>query len=277
MEASSRSLILLKALPAAPTRRLAAAFLAAALLLAACSGGSSGGPPAASPSPGEPGGPTPTSPDIGPTTSASPLPETGNILVNPGLEDGSEPWISLSEDTGFRRTEERAHSGKASALLRMREGPGEEGARVYYLVQEVRPQELPEVVRGYYRVENWKKGTLKQYLQFVVIAWEPDNFPTSAPNWQIRYPLAGIDSPPFFIGNAHFVFLGKEEPVEGEWVKFETNVKDDFERLWGQAPEGFEFLRILFEVRFDGQIAAGDSAEADVYYDDLYFGPADGE
>jgi hypothetical protein len=276
MEATSE-ILTLPTVSTASRRRLAAALMAAALLLAACSGGSDSGAPEASPTAGALPSPTPTNPSIGPTTAASPLPETGNILANPGFEDGDEPWISLTEDTGFQRTEERAHSGKASALLRMRDGPEAEGSTVYYLVQEVTPTKFPEVVRGYYRVENWKKGTLKQYLQFVVIAWEPDNFPTDAPNWQIRYPLAGIDSPPFLIGNAHFVFIGKEEPVEGEWVKFETNVEDDFERLWGQAPEGFEFLRILFEVRFDGAIAAGSSAEADVYYDDLYFGPADAE
>jgi hypothetical protein len=271
MDTALKSLTL-DTVSSAAKRRLAPALLATALLLAACSGGGGSGSPTAGPTAANPT----TGPTIGPTSAASPLPETGNILPNPGFEDGSDPWISLSQDSGFQRTEEQAHSGKASALLRMRDGPEADGSKVYYLVQEVSPAEMPEVVRGYYKVENWNKGTLKQYLQFVVIAWAPDNFPTDAPNWQIRYPLAGIDSPPFLIGNAHFVFIGKEEPVQGEWVYFETNVRDDFKRLWGQVPEGFEFIRILFEVRFDGKVAGGDAAEADVYYDDLYFGPADG-
>jgi hypothetical protein len=199
-----------------------------------------------------------------------------NLFVNPDFENESDPWYSLSEESGFVRTEEQAHSGTASALLRMRDPLQAEGAKVYYLIQEITPEEFPEVVRGYYRVENWHHGTRKQYLQFVVIAFGAQNFPAGTTNYQIRYPLAGIDSPPFPIGNAHFVFLGKEEPVEGEWVPFETNVKEDFQRLWGAVPEDFEKLRILFEVRWDDKVPGDGTPEADVYYDDLFIGPANG-
>lgn len=234
------------------------AFLALALTVASCGGGDS---------------------EVDP---GSPTPGDGNLLFNAGLEDGPDPWFGFTTAVDpdpqlhFTRTEAFAHSGKASAYLQMRD-PAEAAAkaRVYYLVQEVQPLEFPEVVSGYYRVENWKKGAVRQYLQFVVIAFGVDNLPGGFPNHQIRYPLAGIDSPPFAIGNAHFNFITRAEPVTGQWVKFETNVKADFERLWGAAPEDFEKIRILFEVRWDAK-EAGSAAEADVYYDDLYLGSAAG-
>lgn len=231
----------------APKHLGALALLAVSLALTACSGS---GSPAVTP----------------------PVPR-GNLFLNPGLEDGSAPWFSLDETSGFARTEEQAHGGLASALLQMRDPPQAEGAKVYYLVQEIASAEFPEVVKGFYRVENWQKGTAKQYIQFAVIVFNPKNFPTSSPNWQIRYPLAGIDSPPFPIGNAQFRFLGTEEPAQGQWVPFQANIKDDFERLWGRVPEDFEKIRVLFEVRWDDK-EAGTVAAADVYYDDLYIGTA---
>ena len=39
------------------------------------------------------------------------------------------------------------------------------------------------------------------------------------------------------------------------------------------APEKFEFVRLLFEVRYDGR-TSGETPSADVYYDDLHFGEA---
>lgn len=234
-------------------RSLFVVVVALALLLSSCNGG---GP--SSPRPSPPAGD-----------------DQGNFLVNPGFEDGDEPWISLDPESSFQRTEELAHSGKASAGLHMRDAASATGARVYYLVQEIQPSEFPEVVRGSYRVETWKKGTEKQYLQFVVIVFGADNMPEQFPNHQIRYPLAGIESPPFFISNAYFRFLGKEEPVTGEWVSFEANVADDFQRLWGAVPKGFDNIRVLFEVRFDDKSPVATS-EADVYYDDLYVGTPPG-
>jgi len=198
---------------------------------------------------------------------------SSNLLRNAGFEDGEEPWVSLTENSGYEVTAEQAHSGESSALLRMRDPAEAQDVKVYYLVQEITPKVFPEVLSGWYRVEHWADGTPKQYLQFVVIAVGDDNLPGGYTNHQIRYPLAGIQDPPFFIQNAHFVFIGKEEPVLGQWVHFERNVREDFQRLWGAAPEHFEKLRILFEVRYDDK-TPGSPSEADVYYDDLYFGPA---
>ncbi len=202
-------------------------------------------------------------------------PATGsNVFANPDFESGRDPWFSL-KPPDFELAHNIVHSGGSSALLRMRDGPEDSDAKIYYLVQEIAPGELPEVLAGYYRVENWNKGTPKQYLQFVVVVFGPDNM-VGAPNFQIRYLLAGIDEPPFAIGNAKFVFLSEEDPVTGEWVRFERNVKEDFLNLWGAVPEGFDNIRVLFEVRWDDKIAGQGAPQADVYYDDLYWGPADG-
>jgi hypothetical protein len=229
---------------------------------------------------------TPGTPSPGVCVPQVPPEGQANMFHNPGFELGGDPWCSLhaGEVSPFEVSQDYAHSGESSALLQMRVPAEEEGhAKVFYLVQEVMPEEFPDIMSGYYRVENWTKGTPKQYLQFVVIlcregggsecALGATNLPGDY-NHQIRYPLAGISEEPFAISNAFFVFLGKDEPKQGEWVYFEGNIKQDFEELWGAVPEGFDKMRILFEVRYDEKQAGTTPAEADVYYDDLYMGPA---
>lgn len=200
-----------------------------------------------------------------------------NQLLNPGFEEGAEPWISLDPESAFAVTPDQAHSGISSARLTMDESVEAEGDRVYYLVQEITPDKFPAVLRGNYFVENWQRGTAKQYLQFVVIAAGADNNPLlpQTDNYQLRYLLAGIDREPFAIGNAQFIYFSQEEPVQGQWVPFETNVKDDFQRYWGAVPENFDKIRILFEVRYDDKVKGDGAPRADVYYDGLYFGSAD--
>lgn len=243
------------------------AIVSLALIAGACNG--DGTPPATDGSP--------------PADTTSPTtPAAGNLFPNPGFEQDKDPscksdslgcWFSL-KPPDFIISEDLAQSGNASALLRMREGTEAAGAKVFYLVQEIQPEEFPEVISGYYRVENWQKGTPKQYAQFVVIVFAAENVPSNFPNHQIRYLLAGMDSPPFAISNAKFVFISREEPVEGEWVYFERNVREDFLTLWGSVPVGFEKIRVLFEVRYDDKQVGEGPVEGDVYYDDLYIGPA---
>lgn len=202
-----------------------------------------------------------------------PPPPTDNVFANPGFEDGGAPWCFL-KPPAFIVSEDVAHSGSTSARLPFRADESEEGNKIAYLVQEIKMEELPEVLSGYYRVENWSKGTEKQYLQFVVIVWGADNAPSGFQNHQIRYLLAGIDSPPFAIANAQFVFVSRDDPPVGEWVRFERNLREDFENLWGAVPQGFEYIRVLFEVRYDDKAVGEGPLGADVYYDDLYLGPA---
>ena len=127
---------------------------------------------------------------------------------------------------------------------------------------------FPEFLSGFYRVENWQKGTEHQYLQFVVIAILPEG----QGNIQIRYPLAGTATDPFRIDNAKFIYLTKEEPKIGEWVYFERNIADDFQQLWGKVPDDVQELRVFFEGRYDFDTPSTGNMSGDVYYDDLYVG-----
>jgi len=185
---------------------------------------------------------------------------------------GAEPWFSITEESGFELTSEFAHAGESSAMLRMDDPASASGTKVYYLVQDIEPEELPEVLEGFYRVEAWQRGAERQYVQFAIIAVKPDNFPEQHSNYQLRYLLAGQETPPFEISNAYFVFIDGDEPAEGEWVPFSLNVRADFEAYWEMVPEGFESLRLLFEVRWDDKQAGSGAPQADVYFDDLYIG-----
>ena len=231
-------------------RRLLLVF-AGCLALAACSGGQSGEPPA------------------------------GNLFGNPGFEDGVRPWFSLeSEAWGapFAVSTEQAREGTSSGLLTLRSQDGGP-ARVYGIVQDVTPDEFPELLSGAYYVERWEQGTPKQYLQAVVIVWGADNAPSElgdVENYQIRYVLAGVDAPPLAISNARYIMVGGGAPVTGRWVPFERNVRQDFEQQWGAAPEGFDSIRVFFEVRWDERDASDGPSAADVYYDDLYLGAPPG-
>lgn len=200
------------------------------------------------------------------------LPSHSNLLRNPGFEDGDDPWIFLFPEAPFRRSEQAPHGGRFSALLEVRGSAEERGARVYMATQDVSTRSFPEFIAGYYRVENWRKNTPLQYVQFVVVVFHARDLGNYA-NHQIRYVLAGIDREPFAIRNARFVFLRSEEPVQGEWVPFRRNLRDDFKKLWGRVPEDFGKIRVLFEARYDGK-AEGPVTSGDVFYDDLYLGPA---
>jgi hypothetical protein len=212
----------------------------------------------------------------GTTTAGSDVP--ANLFQNGSFEkDDGQPWISLTTEawgTPFKVTSEAAHSGEHSAFLEMRAGSDDTGAKVFGVVQEISPNDFPEILSGYYRIGDWNRGTEKQYLQFVVIVWGATNLPPEFANHQIRYPLAGISEPPFAITNAKFLFVNTAEPTADGWVYFERPIRKDFEDLWGAVPTGFSKLRILFETRYDDK-SAGTELKGDVFYDDLYVGPAD--
>ena len=204
---------------------------------------------------------------------AQPPTAEANLFPNGGFEEGHDPWFAL-KPPDFAVSDSVAHSGKASALLRMRDPVEATGVSIRYLVQEVAPKEMPEVVSGYYRSDNWLSGTPIQYLQFVAIVVGAANRPPSFPNHQIRYLLAGIDQEPFQIDNAKFVFLSKDDPEQGKWIHFQRDLRKDFKDLWGDVPKDFTCIRFLFEVRYDSKVSGDGPAQADAYYDDLYLGPA---
>ena len=97
-----------------------------------------------------------------------------------------------------------------------------------------------------------------------------------ANNYQIRYILAGVDTQPTNIANSRYVFISKSPPKVGQWVHFERNIRQDFSGLWGSLPTGFTSIRVCFETRWDERAASDGPSAADVYYDDLYWGPAAG-
>ncbi len=237
----------------------------AVIAAASCGGDGTGSTPTATTTE------TPPPATLRPATTGNPA---TNLLINPGFEEGPEPWLTLAPESGFQVSQNRARSGKASALLHMDDPAEAEGAKVYYLVQEINPEDFPDVVRGSYFVENWQKGTPKQYLQFVVIAIGATNNPVAqTENYQLRYLLAGINGAPFEISNAKFLAFSTDEPITGQWVSFEASIKEDFQKQWGNVPEGYSKLRLLFEVRYDGKVVGDGAPRADVFYDDLYAGP----
>lgn len=265
---------------------LLASITLLALAIAACAdgeeGGDAGGLVSTAPMP------TPTRPLDRPGTVGcedgtpdSPAASPENLFFTPGFEEGRDPWFSKdSWGTSFSLSDREAHSGERSALLELRSDvEGAISVRVYGVVQEIAPEQFPEVISGYYCVDRWEQGTPTQYLQFVVIVHDAENIPpevASATNHQIRYILAGVQSQPGFISNARYVMVTQDEPVTGKWVSFERNIRDDFEELWGGVPRGYQKLALFFEVRWDDRQPSDGLSAADVYYDDLYIGPERG-
>ena len=134
-------------------------------------------------------------------------------------------------------------------------------------------------------LEKWPGDQEKEaeatdlYLQVVVIVWDDPRTAELLPqipnlrNYQIRTYLAGQSDIAVPIANARISMLSKQQPVRGKWVPFEIPVRDDFERAWGVVPEGYSRVSVLFEARWDN-MPKGSSVAADVYFDDLFVGPA---
>jgi hypothetical protein len=203
-------------------------------------------------------------------------------------------WFYLLENPNWAAYEvvsAPARSGRRAARLHVRAdaATGPKPAQVYGVIQEPTSPDFPDTLSGWYRVESWDRGgtTTDLYLQAVVIVWGDPRTPyivnpelkqpgasppaKSLRNYQIRYYITGLTEPPFILSNARRKFLGKGEPVLGQWVYFETDLRRDFEELWGTIPEGYEYLRVLFEARWDNR--PGNAAvRADVCFDDLFFG-----
>jgi hypothetical protein len=198
---------------------------------------------------------------------------SNNLFKNGSFEEDAEPWFSLKTENwnGFWISDRYAVDGRYSVHLPLRGEVGAEGTMIFGAIQEVSPAEFPNRISGYYRVENWKRGTKKQYLQFVVIVWGDQDTPQYA-NIQIRYIIDGITAPPFMIGNGRFIFLGSEEPQQSAWIPFHRDLRADFIEKWGHVPRGFEKIRFLFETRYDDKTPEEGNIRADVYFDQLYLG-----
>lgn len=202
-----------------------------------------------------------------------------NLLINGSFEAGREGWFSIESDIWgppFQVTDTYAAEGTQSAriIASSADYPAKK-VHICGVIQEVSPKEFPRRLRGRYRVNQWRKGAGDLYVQFVVIVFGSDKMPPGlerVTNHQVRYPLAGIDRPPFAIGNGRFVFITKAQPVTGQWVTFERDLHEDFGQQWGAVPTGFSKIRVLFEARWDNRRPGGSHHLADVCFDDLYLG-----
>ena len=212
--------------------------------------------------------------------------------MNPGFEHGREPWVRMSNGFfgAFDLVEAPVRSGRQAALLRVHWEKGQAGhpVKVFGIVQEHRPESrpdpsrFPEVLSGWFRIDRWEKESPATNLYVQVVAAvsgdpraariiSPSGGADTPTNYQIRYYLAGQAKPAFTLSNARIQILRKGLPALGEWTHFEIPLKEDFQRLWGTVPTGYEFLRVLFEARWDNK-PEGTSVHADVVYDDLFLG-----
>jgi len=196
-----------------------------------------------------------------------------NQFANSSFEGGKEPWFALNTAhwESFVISDQRAREGRRSARLALRAGADADGTKIVGVIQELSPMTFPRRLSGYYRIDGWKRGAEKQYLQAVVIVvGDPSARPY--PNYQLRYVLTGVNKAPLKIVNARYRIPDASELQAETWVHFDFDLHADFQNEWGRIPSEFSRIRVLFEVRYDDKIAGGGEARADVYYDDLYIG-----
>lgn len=196
----------------------------------------------------------------------------GSMFDNPGLEDGEDAWEVL-DGPGFQRVTDQARSGEASALVQLKAAAEDSGTGRSHLLQDLEADDFPQALSGFFRVENWTKGTEAQFVQVSVIVFSATNLGQEFPNHQIHYILTGSAPDPSPDTNIRNVRLGDEEPIQNQWIRFQADLSKDFTDLWGAEPDGFELIRVIFEVRYDDKEEGSTPPRADVYFDDLYVGP----
>ena len=225
-----------------------------------------------------------------PSRPPAPTDIPGNRLENPGFESGRTGWSYRDKSRhwqDFEIVSEPTRSGRGAVRLHLKRVPDDppKSVLVAGVVQSLGPTGIPEKVTGWYRVDRWEKASERTalYLQFVaILKGDPRTAQLVYPldpsrgktlnNYQLRYYLVGLEQAPFDVENARSQFIVKGSPVLDEWVRFEIPLRADFERLWGQ-PQQYHQLDLLFEARWDHK-PEGSAVHADVYYDDLYLGPA---
>lgn len=220
---------------------------------------------------------------LGALSCAGPVaPMAENLLENGSFEAGRKPWFDFQDPKkpfwgSFEISDELAFEGRHSMLLaldsndfqRARNGVGIAGG-----AQDVAPKAFPRRLSGRYRVESWQRGTRNQYVQLVVMAFLPTNFPEMGRlAIQMAFVLTGVTEPPFEISNRYFAFVGPYQPEQKRWIHFDIDLHDAFRTHWGRVPEGSQGLRVFAEARFDGYRGGRDGhALADVYFDALHLG-----
>ena len=211
---------------------------------------------------------------------AGPVPEAApaNRLENGSFEAGREPWYDFQGPRKpfwgtFYLSDRYAVDGTSSLRLMLdskdfmsaRNGVGIAGA-----AQDVVSDPFPRRLSGSYRVDAWHRGTPNQYVQVVVMAMLPTNFPELGRTAiQMAFVLTGIEEPPFEISNRRFSFLGPYQPRLARWVPFEIDLHEAFLEHWGKVPEGHEGVRFFAEARFDGYRRGREGARLGVRWERL--------
>ena len=199
-----------------------------------------------------------------------------NLLDNPGFEEGRTGWSWKDKSkywVDFAVQDTTARTGSRALELELDSDEGTKlDTRVAAVVQEFTTPEFPSRLGGYYYVEEFEKSDprISLYLQVVVIILgeEKDNLP----NYQMRYYLAGQPQLASAIGNAKVEIIDGEQPDQNTWVAFDLPIREDFERLWGSVPSGYDRFDVFYELRWDNLPPDG-SVKAKVLYDDLFLAP----
>ncbi len=216
-------------------------------------------------------------PAAGPQSAAP-----ANGLANGSFELGREPWFDFVDPKkpywgSFEISDAQAFEGRHSMRLALDSddfAAASIGVGIAGAAQDLAPERFPRRLAGRYRVESWQRGTAKQYLQLVLMAFLPENFPEMGElAVQIGFVLAGVREPPTPIRNRRFVFLGPYAPETGRWIAFDIDLHEAYRTQWGKVPENTKGIRLFAEARFDGYRRGRDGrALADVYFDALHLG-----
>jgi hypothetical protein len=202
----------------------------------------------------------------------------GNLLANPGFEEGETRWEWLSWSKGwapFDISTGRRRSGKKALHLPVRSEGETRRTIVWGAMQPVTGwTAFPECIEGYYLLGEWQRGARKQYLQTVIIT---ELKTEHGADKQIRMMLVGMEEPSYNLTNARYFFCDDDRPLTPpleEWVRFRCTPRRWFEEAWGVLPEPGSRLRVFFEARFDDRTPSDTEVVADAFFDDLYMGPA---
>ena len=207
-----------------------------------------------------------------PPPLATPSPPEGNLLTNPGFEDGDQGWLAPQQSawTSFTVVDRTAHGGSRAMRLQL---PGDPSTASHTAggVQALDTRVFPDFLSGFYRVDSWRPNTGKQYLQFAVRVVGGD-LGDDAPSHELRFVIAGTERDAPATRDPHLFFISRGEPVISRWTYFSYPVGHAFESRFGKLPLRWDSIQVSLEVRYDGITADASFEAADVYFDDLYMG-----
>jgi hypothetical protein len=202
----------------------------------------------------------------------TPPPAEGNLLANPGFEDGDQGWLAPQQagSTPFSVSEDEAHEGSRSMRLQLTGRPSASSGSAGG-VQAVDTTVFPGFVSGFYRVDSWQPDSGQQYLQFAVRVLGSD-LDGNVPAHELRFVIGGNERDAPAPRDANAVFISRAAPVVGRWTYFAYPVGSALESRFGRVPLRWDGIQLSLEVRYDNSTADVPFEAADVYFDDLFMG-----